>query len=202
MANGENVKHPARFRLLHVLILSSILLLIGTGFYIHYPFFDNGWGFLMAMCRGVHFFAAAVLTISVVVRVIMMFVGKQRDWDSFIPTIKDFILLPRVIGHYAHLCDMPATSKKYNPMQMMAYGTVFLLALFQIISGLAMLYPDGWLSWFNYGIFGTEVNTRIAHYIINWVFLIFIVIHLYLGIRDAFDEMKDMHMLPDSSEDK
>lgn len=197
---SNSSRHPMVYRILHRLIMFSILLLIITGFYIHYPFVDNGWGFMMATMRGVHFFCAGVLTLSVILRVILMFVGRNRDWASFLPTLKDYILLPKVLCHYAHLCDMPNVSKKYNPLQMMSYTAVFLLAIFQILSGFAMMYPDGWLSWFNYGIFGTEVNTRIAHYIINWVFIIFVMIHLYLGIRDAFDEMKEMHMVPDDED--
>jgi len=197
----ESARHPTRFRVLHVFIMVSILLLIVSGLYIHRPLIDNGWGFLMAMIRGVHFAAAGMLIFSVVLRTIFMFVGKDRDWTSFVPSFRDILLLPKTLCHYMHFCDMPKTTKKYNPMQLTVYGTVFLLVLFQMISGFAMMYPDGWLSWFNYGIFGSEVNTRIAHYIINWALIIFIIFHLYLGIRDVFDHMKDMHMLPDSSDE-
>ena len=63
----------------------SILLLVVTGFYIHYPFVD-GQGFLMSLARGVHFLFAGVLTVAGLARFIMMFVGKNRDWKSFIPT--------------------------------------------------------------------------------------------------------------------
>jgi Ni/Fe-hydrogenase 1 B-type cytochrome subunit len=180
----------------------SILLLIITGFYIHYPFLDNGGGFLMILMRGIHIFAAFTFTAAVIIRVIFMFFGKDRDWASFLPNWHDVLLLPRVIGHYLHLGDMPRLKKKYNPLQMMAYTAIFLLAIFQILSGFAMMYPDGWLSWFNYGVFGTEYNTRIAHYIINWLFVLFISVHLYLGIRDSFKEMKEMHLIPDSSKEK
>jgi len=205
MANNIEVskqRHPTSFRIAHVVIMLSILLLIITGFYIHYPFLGSGGGFLMTLMRGIHFFAAFVFTIAVIFRVIFMFFGKDRDWASFLPHWNDVLLLPKVVCHYLHLCDMPRLKKKYNPLQMMAYTAIFLLAIFQILSGFAMMYPDGWLSWFNYGVFGTEYNTRIAHYIINWLFVLFISVHLYLGIRDSFNEMKEMHLIPDSSKDK
>ena len=202
MEIAESARHPTKFRVLHMFIMASILLLIISGFYIHRPLIDNGWGFLMAMMRGVHFAAAGILIVSVVLRTIFMFVGKDRDWSSFVPGIRDILLLPKTLCHYMHLCDMPETSKKYNPLQLTVYGTIFLLVLFQIISGFAMLYPNGWLSWFNYGIFGSEVNTRIAHYIISWAIVLYTMFHLYLGIRDVFHEMKGMHVLPDSTKEE
>ena len=186
------------FLILLRLILSAALLLIITGFYIHYPFV--GGGFLMAIMRGVHFFAAGVFAISVVLRIVLMFFGRNRDWSSFLPNWNDIILIPKVFAYYLHLGDMPELRKKYNPLQMMAYTGIFLLALFQIISGFALLFPDGWLGWLNYGIFGSEVNTRLAHYIINWIFVLFLMIHMYLAIRDATEETKEVFMLGSAEE--
>ena len=86
------------FRILHELIMWSIVVLVITGFYIHRPFV-GGAGFLMAMMRGVHFFFAAVLIIAAVVRVIGMFTGRDRDWRSFVPTGSGFKPLATTL-HY------------------------------------------------------------------------------------------------------
>ena len=202
MANSDVKKrHPTVFLILLRLILVSVLLLIVTGFYIHYPIISNGGGFLMALMRGVHFFAAGILTISVTLRIILMFFGKNRDWSSFIPNFRDIALLPRVILHYMHLGDMPETTKKYNPLQMIAYLVIFLVIVFQIILGFALMFPEGWLAGLNYGIFGSEVNTRIAHYIINWVFVLFLIVHTYLAIRDSFADTKEVFMVKGGEED-
>ena len=198
MAKTEPARHPTSFRIVHLLMMLAILLLIITGFYIHNPFLDNGGGFLMILMRGIHLFSAFIFTASVIFRVIFMFAGRDRDWKAFLPSWNDVLVLPKVAAHYLHMGDMPRLRKKYNPLQMMAYTAIFLLALFQILSGFAMLYPDSWLSWFNYGVFGTEYNTRIAHYIITWLFVMFISVHLYLGIRDSFNEMRQMHLIPES----
>ena len=74
-------RHPLSFRILHEIIMVSIILLIITGFYIHRPFI-GGAGFLMSLTRGVHFFFAAVLIITTVARIIGMFVGKDRRSTS------------------------------------------------------------------------------------------------------------------------
>jgi Ni/Fe-hydrogenase 1 B-type cytochrome subunit len=168
--------------------------LIITGFYIHRPFI-GGAGFLMSLTRGVHFFFAAVLVIAVVVRIISMFVGKDRDWRSFLPTWSDIKLLPRIIAYYAYMGKEPELEKKYNPLQMISYCLAFILVIFQIISGLAMKYPDGAFSWFNYGLFNNEIEVRIAHFVVTWLFIMFIMIHVYLTIREKFSEIKEMHLL-------
>jgi Ni/Fe-hydrogenase 1 B-type cytochrome subunit len=205
MTNTESqvMRHPPVFRKLHSLIMWSILLLVVTGFYIHYPFVD-GQGFLMSLARGVHFLFAAILIVAGLTRFIMMFVGKNKDWKSFIPTLKDFVLMPKFIAHYLHLCKEPKLSKKYNPLQMSAYFMVFLFIIFQILSGLAMLFPDSFMAWFNYTLLDNEVNSRLWHYIITWIFVFILMIHLYLAIRQGrgnkAEDIQQMHSVKTADE--
>ena len=201
MANQRirEIRHPLAFRILHELIMVAIILLIITGFYIHRPFVGGG-GFLMSLVRGVHFFAAGILIIAAVLRILGMFAGQNRDWRSFIPTFADIKLLPNVINYYAYLAAEPVIKKKYNPLQMISYCLAFVLVIFQIISGFALQYPDGCLSWFNYGLFNNEIQVTIAHYIVNWLFVMFLMIHVYLTIREKFSEIKEMHLLSGSEE--
>ena len=198
----EELRHPLHFRILHEIIILMIFLLIITGFYIHRPFIPGG-GFLMTSARGFHFVCAGILIIAFVLRIIGMFFGKYKDWRNFIPGASDFKLLPKVINYYAYFSKKePETSKKYNALQMMTYSVAFILILFQIVSGFALQYPDGWLRWFNYDIFYSEVYTRVAHYIVLWIFVLFIIIHVYLSLRSSFGEIKEMHLLstPDVEE--
>jgi len=198
-AQTKEVRHPLSFRILHEIIIVSIILLILTGFYIHRPFV-GGAGFLMSLVRGVHFFFAIVLIIATVARIVKMFVGKDRDWRSFIPTGSDFKLLPKTINYYAYVGKELEIKKKYNPLQMITYCLAFVFIIFQILSGLAMQYPDGAFSWFNYGWFSNEIEVRIAHFVVMWLFIMFMMIHVYLSIREAFSEIKQMHLLSGSEE--
>jgi len=199
LKNNE-IRHPMSFRILHELLMVSIIILVVTGFYIHRPFV-GGAGFLMAMVRGVHFFFAIVLIISAVARVINMFVGKDRDWRSFIPTGSDIKLLPKIINYYAYIGDEPVLKKKYNPLQMFSYCLAFVLVVFQILSGLALNYVSSF-GWFNYGWFNNEIEVRMAHFVVTWLFVIFLMIHVYLTIREKFQEIKEMHLLSSSEESK
>ena len=196
----KETRHPLSFRILHEIIMASIILLIITGFYIHRPFVGGG-GFLMAMVRGVHFFFAAILIVTTVVRIVAMFVGRDRDWRSFIPATSDLKLLPRIISYYAYIGKEPELNKKYNPLQMISYCLVFILIIFQTLSGLAMLYPDGVLRWFNYAWFNNEIEVRMAHFIVTWLFVMFLMIHVYLTIREKFSEIKEMHLLTSIEEE-
>jgi len=196
MAQSQDTKarHPMVNRILHWIIMASIILLALTGFYIHAPFINNGGGFLMAMMRGVHAAAAGLLTIAFVVRVIWMFVGPRDDWKNFIGGFRDMLLLSKVILHYVHISRKPVIVKKYNPLQMLAYSFAYVLALFQIITGFALQYPDGILRPIAYGVFGNTVNLRVAHYIVSWIFVIFILIHVYMAIRESFEDVKEMQL--------
>jgi Ni/Fe-hydrogenase 1 B-type cytochrome subunit len=195
----SNNRHPLSFRILHELIITSIIILIVTGFYIHRPFV-GGAGFLMSMARGLHNFFAIVLIISTVTRIVTMFVGKDRDWRSFIPTASDFKLLPRVLNYYAYVEKDVEIKKKYNPLQMISYCLAFIFIIFQILSGIALKYPDGAFSWFNYGWLNNEIETRMAHFVVTWLFVMFLMIHVYLTVREKFTEIKEMHLYSGTEE--
>jgi Ni/Fe-hydrogenase 1 B-type cytochrome subunit len=197
----EETRHPLAFRILHLAIVVSIIMLILTGFYIHRPFVGGG-GFLMTLVRGVHFFAAGILIMATVLRILGMFFGRNRDWRSFIPSIADLKLLPSVINYYAYINKEVEIKKKYNPLQMISYSLVFILIIFQIISGFALRYPDGLLRGFNYVLFNNEIEVRIAHYIVAWLLVMFIMIHVYLTIREKFHEIREMYFLPRVKENR
>jgi Ni/Fe-hydrogenase 1 B-type cytochrome subunit len=191
-SRSTELRHPISFKILHELIMWSIVALAFTGFYIHRPFIEGG-GFLMSFARGVHNLFAIILIVSVVTRILAMFIGRDRDWRSFIPTGADFKLLPKTINYYAYIGDEPVLKKKYNPLQMISYSFVFIMMLFQIISGLALKYVNAF-AWFNYGWFNNPIEVRMAHFVVTWLFIMFIMIHVYLSIREKFREIREMHL--------
>lgn len=65
--------HPLPFIITHWINLIAMILLIITGFYIHFPF---GAGF-MGIARGTHVFCGFVLLINCLVRVVMAFFIKS-----------------------------------------------------------------------------------------------------------------------------
>ena len=180
------------FRILHELIIWSIVALAITGFYIHRPFIEGG-GFLMSMSRGVHNLFAIILIVSAMTRVVSMFIGRDRDWRSFVPTGADLKMLPKTINYYAYINDDLVLTKKYNPLQMLTYCLAFVLVLFQIVAGLSLKYVFAF-GWFNFGLFNNAIEVRMAHYVVTWLFIMFIMIHVYLTIREKFHEIREMHL--------
>ena len=203
MADTKEIqsRHPLIFRILHSTLMISILVLVVTGLYIHKPFTATGWGMMMSMMRGVHFFAAGVLTITVGLRILGMFARRYGDWKDFVPSGGDLKSLPKVIAYYAHLAGEMGSYTKYNALQKIVYGGVFVVAIVQILLGFAIQYVEGWLRFINYGIFVSEVHTRVLHYILTWAFILFLVIHVYMAIRENFEEMKTMHLMQDPEEE-
>jgi len=185
-------RHPISLRILHELIIWSIVALAITGFYIHRPFIEGG-GFLMSMSRGVHNLFAIILIVSAVTRVVSMFIDRDRDWRSFVPTVADLKMLPKTINYYAYINDDLVLTKKYNPLQMLTYCLAFVLVLFQIVAGLSLKYVFAF-GWFNFGLFNNAIEVRMAHYVVTWLFIMFIMIHVYLTIREKFHEIREMHL--------
>ena len=72
------------FVITHWINLVAMILLIITGFSIHFPF----WGGFMGIARGVHVFLGFVLFINCIVRVIMAFFVKSApDGGSRLTTV-------------------------------------------------------------------------------------------------------------------
>lgn len=69
--------HPMPFVITHWINLVCMILLIVTGFSIHFPF----WPAFMGIARGVHVFCGFILFINCIVRVIM---ACGRSWTAAI----------------------------------------------------------------------------------------------------------------------
>jgi Ni/Fe-hydrogenase 1 B-type cytochrome subunit len=194
--------HPMVNRILHMIILTCILLLIVTGLYIHKPWIADGLGFLMILMRGVHLFCAITLTVAVIFRIVRMFSGRGKDIKEFIPNKQDWQIFPAIVNYYARVGNKPVQKKRYNPLQMSSYIVVFVLAICQIITGIVLMYPDGALSFITYGVFNNALNVRVFHYVVTWLFILFLMIHIYLGIRESQNEMKEMHLMEKTGEEE
>ena len=62
-----------------------------------------------------------------------------------------------------------------------AYLVTFVAAVFQIVTGFYMLYPES-ASWqaLGYMMAGTQQNARFIHFLLMWYFLVFATVHIYM----------------------
>lgn len=43
-------------------------------------------------------------------------------------------------------------------------------------------------------------HPSVAHFVVTWLFIMFLMIHVYLTIREKFAEIKEMHLLSEAEE--
>lgn len=181
MIKKMELRHPLWIRLLHWSNMISITMLCLTGFYIHAPLsfrlFEN-----MDNARTFHFGFAMVLVVGVVWRLYLGFA--TGDWKNIIyAPIKDTKKLPSMIKYYTFLAKDHPYYGKYNPGQKAMYTSVFVLAIVMIITGFILYKPVLFSSWAYF--FGGYLVVRMIHYVITWIFVIMVLVHVYLDVAEG-----------------
>ncbi len=188
MIKKMELRHPLWLRLLHWLNMISITMLCLTGYYIHAPetfrLFEN-----MDNARTAHFAFAMILVFGVVARVYLGIVTK--DWHNIIyQPIEDTKKLPSMIKYYTFLAKDHPFYGKYNPGQKGMYTAVLVLAIFQIISGFILYKPESFTAAAYF--FGGYLAVRILHYIVTWIFVFMVLVHVYLDVAEGLPVLKSI----------
>ncbi len=176
-------------RLFHWGFAGSMVALVVTGFYIHHPWtntmLEGGSNFPVATMRYIHFIAAFVFTGSVLVRLYLFLFGNKQERILDVAPVNSRNLKNLVdsIKLYSYLGTKKSSRTGHNSLAGLAYIITILVAIAQLISGFYLLYPESvaWQRW-GLGLFGTQQEARLIHYVSMWYFLCFVVIHLYLVI--------------------
>ncbi len=204
------VQHPFVFVLTHWINLLGMVFLALSGLYIHFPIFPG----FMGVARGTHFFWMFVVLITLVLRVVLMFVVKDSnmpdgsnvgaDMWNFLPQKANRGKLFPTIGYYLFVIKDKPEMGKYNPLQKMAYVLAGVLTLVAGYTGFALWGPTSdWsiflagttmvADWFNAGAGGAALMPmRIIHYWTMWAILSFTAIHAYLANIYGFNADKIM----------
>ncbi len=182
--------HPLVFVITHWINLICMLILILTGFYIHYPLF----GGLMGVARGAHMFCAFVILLNLVFRIIAAFFVKTASAGGtrtdLVPDIKNFMpqknnrhQLGPWIKYYLFIKKDHPKGAKYGVPQKLAYLAVPFMILFMGLTGFCLWGPTEnaplFLAFTN--MVGGLMIVRIIHYCVMWVIIIFTLIHIYLA---------------------
>jgi len=190
----------------HWLIALSMVILVGTGIYIGHPFIsvsgEAGQSFVMGTVKIIHFYAAIVFTLSVVSRVLWMFLGPYyARWPEFLPVgarrRRDVV---GMLKFYLFLSKEPPFNVGHNPLAGLIYLAVFALYFVMILTGLAMYSVDAGVSYmsmwkFLLPIFGGPQTARWIHHITMWLLLGFVAHHVWSAF--LIDKV-DAHGLMDS----
>ncbi|MBW6469307.1 MAG: cytochrome b/b6 domain-containing protein [Coriobacteriia bacterium] len=181
---------PAMPKVLHFVHMACILLLAFSGMYIRFPFFEGG---RIAM-RWVHYVAMIVVCVVLLWRIWYAFFSKNKDWREFAVRRKDMASLIAVAKFYAYLSNYKPHTAKYNVMQKLVYNVFLYLMFLQAFTGFALVTApfifgysprDLLVGWWLGALLGSADLAgwwaRIAHYVINWLFIIMVTAHVYLS---------------------
>lgn len=145
---------------------------------------DSRW---LAMARRWHLFFAWMLVLNGVAFVAYAIFGRHLRRD-LLPTRPDLRSIGRsIMDHVRFRHPSGEAAKEYNVLQKLAYlAVIFFLFPLMILMGLGMspaldaLYP-GWVDAF----FGRQ-SIRTIHFIVAWVLVLFVAIHVFEVIITGF----------------
>lgn len=199
--------HPLPFVITHWVNLICMFCLIVSGFFIHFPYLAG----VMGIMRGLHIVAALVILINLVVRIVLGFVIKSAqvggtrvkgDMDNrnffpsklnrhqFIPWIRYYLFLRK---------DHPIGTKFGSPQKLVYFLVPFVL-ICSAITGFCLWEPTSEMGFFVFvtGLVGGIMNVRIIHYFLMWLFIIFIILHVYLATIEGKAPVRLMFLYKES----
>jgi Ni/Fe-hydrogenase 1 B-type cytochrome subunit len=188
-------------RLLHWLNFAATFVLVVTGFVIANPPALQSSGeasflFWFGRVRFIHFVAAYGFLLGFLGRMYWGFAGNQFvRWRNFLPLSgRKWREVWKVIClDVLMICKLPVESVASNALAGIIYSSVFLLMLFQVLTGFA-LYSAMSKSWFPglftwmIPLFGSEAALRQWHHLVSWFFIVFAMGHVYLSFYHDYLE--------------
>ena len=192
--------YEAPIRLWHWIQFFAIATLCVTGFFIGHPLpsqpgqaYDH---FLMGYIRFAHFTAAYIFIIGFLFRIYWAFAGNSHAREIFLPPVfrgEYWRGVWHEIKWYLFLAREPNKYSGHNPLAILAMHVMFVWgSIFTILTGLA-LFGEGtlegswqydWFSSWITPIFGQPQAVRTAHHLAMWYLITFILVHIYVAIRE------------------
>lgn len=192
--------YEAPVRLWHWINAAAILVLALTGWFIGSPPpsvpGEASDSFLFGYIRFAHFAAAYIFAIGFLARIYWAIVGNHHAKQIFYLPLWSPKWWKEVFFEmrwYAFIEKAPMKYEGHNPL---AHLTMFLLftlgSIFMLLTGFAMYAEgagmDSWQhAWFGWviSLFGDNTqNLHTWHHVGMWVFVVFVMVHVYAAIRE------------------
>jgi len=188
-------------RLFHWVNAFCIFILIGTGLIMANPpalqqGHEASFGYWFGTVRFLHFAAAYIFTAVFVLRIYLLFAGNKFErWPNFFPTnsrffkdlmavIKMDVFLKKNKQHFAI---------GHNALAGLSYLILFFFMAIMVLTGFALysnmstaFFPQ-MFSWVT-ALLGGDIMVRMVHHVSMWVFILFILIHIYLVLYHDYVE--------------
>ena len=173
----------------HWINLIAMIVLIITGFSIHFPF----WPEFMGIARGAHILFGFILFLNCIFRVVAAFFVKTSPTGGTRKQVKDYkTWLPQKdnrhqalewIKYYLFLKKDHPLGAKLGVPQKISYLLIPVLIIVMFWTGLCLWGPTMNLApmWATTDLVGGLMSMRIIHYFMMYVFICFMLIHMYLA---------------------
>ena len=178
----------------------AIFALTATGFYLAYVFVAPGISdepvlFLNAKMRMWHLVFGFLLIAATIFKIYLFILDRTSRLErvSFIDFLNPKIWIAQ-IKYYLFIGKHPKLRGVYNPLQVVAYGSLYFLVILISITGLVLYvhsYHEG-LGGFLYDymrsievMMGGLASVREIHHIAMWGILIFVPVHIYMAIFNS-----------------
>ena len=186
--------HPILFVVTHWINLIAMIVLIITGFSIHFPF----WPEFMGIARGAHLLFGFILFLNCIFRVVAAFFVKTSPTGGTRKQVKDYkTWLPQKdnrhqalewIKYYLFLKKDHPLGAKLGVPQKISYLLIPVLIIVMFWTGLCLWGPTMNLApmWATTDLVGGLMSMRIIHYFMMYIFIVFMFIHIYLANVEGF----------------
>ncbi len=182
----------------HWINVVLIFLLSCTGYYIMDPFFGptahagQSTGYLMGWVRLIHFSAGFAWLLVGATRLVVSFTSRDRylRWRTLWPlkSKSDVRNLGKVAKHYALVSNEAPLYMAHNPLQQLAYTSLYIAGGLQMCTGLILYGLSHQTSPFWEFIstpvhwFGTPF-VRLVHAMMMFLLWAFAIMHIYMAVR-------------------
>ncbi|MFQ5605287.1 MAG: Ni/Fe-hydrogenase, b-type cytochrome subunit [bacterium] len=187
-------------RIIHWTIFLSVVVLLITGNYIaHTPSFISPDGepaetFFMAQMRFIHFVAAIVFDVAILLSIYLIFFSTfHAPWKELLPTPRNLKKFWIQLKYYFKLSGENVKYEYEDPIDIISFLSFHILAILLIFTGFALYVVQYAINWWwpallhfatdwIVALFGGLQNVRSAHHIMWWLILVWFVIHVYFQI--------------------
>jgi Ni/Fe-hydrogenase 1 B-type cytochrome subunit len=191
--------YEAPVRIWHWVNAFCILTLALTGYFIGAPLpavpGEASANFLMGYIRFTHFAAGQVLAVFLILRVYWAIVGNVHARQIFYVPIwsrgfwSEWL---HEVKWYTFIARQPKKYVGHNPLaQFTMFFMVTLPLFFMVISGFALYSEGAGRDSWEYAVFGwvfsifpNSQDVHTLHHLGMWVILIFVIVHVYVAVRE------------------
>ncbi len=193
-------KHAIAIRWTHWINFPIMTLMIVSGIMIYWanqaytPFISEnfyqqiGLSQSLALGMGLHFFFMWVFVINGIIYVSYLLLS--GEWRKIVPTLSSVKEAFYVTLHDMGLRKTLPAQGKFNSAQKIAYSSVIVLGLAQVITGLAIYKPVQLQVLLS--LLGGYETARLLHFIVTVLCCLFFLVHLFQVIRTGWNNFRSM----------